>query len=60
MLSGCDYLPSIPGIGLKKAHRMLRKYKTVEKVCCFVRRLADNSSYKEFVWKDLIPSRETT
>lgn len=31
MLSGCDYLPSIPGIGLKKAHRMLRRYKTVEK-----------------------------
>lgn len=32
MLSGCDYLPSIPGIGVKTAHRMLRKYKTVEKV----------------------------
>lgn len=32
MLSGCDYLPSIPGIGLKKAHRMLRRYKTVDKV----------------------------
>lgn len=32
MLSGCDYLPSIPGIGLKKAHAALRRYKTVEKV----------------------------
>ncbi|KAK1924562.1 PIN domain-like protein [Papiliotrema laurentii] len=32
MLSGCDYLPSIPGIGVKTAHRMLRKYKTVEKL----------------------------
>ncbi|GMK55734.1 hypothetical protein CspeluHIS016_0207900 [Cutaneotrichosporon spelunceum] len=32
MLSGCDYLPSIPGIGLKKAHRMLRRCKTVDKV----------------------------
>lgn len=33
MLSGCDYLPSIPGIGIKTAHRLLRRYKTVEKVC---------------------------
>lgn len=32
MLSGCDYLPSIPGIGLKKAHRMLKRFKTVDKV----------------------------
>lgn len=32
MLSGCDYLPSIPGIGLKTAWTLLRKYKTVEKV----------------------------
>jgi len=28
MLSGCDYLPSIPGIGLKTAWTLLRKYKT--------------------------------
>ena len=33
MLSGCDYLDSIPGIGIKTAHRLLRKHKTVEKVC---------------------------
>ena len=32
MLSGCDYLPSISGIGLKTAHRLLRRLKTVEKV----------------------------
>lgn len=38
MLSGCDYLPSIPGIGLKKAHRMLRRCKTVDKVGSGVRR----------------------
>ncbi|KAL1407420.1 hypothetical protein Q8F55_006853 [Vanrija albida] len=37
MLSGCDYLPSIPGIGLKKAHRMLRRYKTVEKLLQAIR-----------------------
>ncbi|KAG8950294.1 Rad2 nuclease [Tulasnella sp. 419] len=32
MLSGCDYLPSITGMGIKTAHKLLRKFKTVEKV----------------------------
>ena len=30
ILSGCDYLPSIPGIGLKTAWVLLRKHRTVE------------------------------
>ena len=37
ILSGCDYLPSIPGLGLKTAHKLLRKYKTVDKVLMFLR-----------------------
>lgn len=32
ILSGCDYLPSIPGIGLKTAWTLLRKYRTPENV----------------------------
>ncbi|WVQ71361.1 hypothetical protein IAR50_000889 [Cryptococcus sp. DSM 104548] len=32
MLSGCDYLGSIPGIGLKKAHRLMRRFTSVEKI----------------------------
>jgi exonuclease-1 len=32
ILSGCDYLPSISGIGLKTACSLLRKWKTVENV----------------------------
>jgi exonuclease 1 len=32
ILSGCDYLEGIPGVGLKTAYRMMRKYKTVERV----------------------------
>ncbi|KAI1822550.1 hypothetical protein F4861DRAFT_381919 [Xylaria intraflava] len=32
ILSGCDYLDSIPNMGLKTAHRMLRKDKTAERV----------------------------
>lgn len=31
ILSGCDYLPSISKMGLKTAHRLLRKHKTVER-----------------------------
>ena len=32
ILSGCDYLTSIPGIGLKTACSLLRRWKTVEQV----------------------------
>jgi exonuclease-1 len=32
ILSGCDYLASINNMGLKTAHRMIRKHKTVDKV----------------------------
>lgn len=32
ILSGCDYLTGIGGLGLKTAHRMLRKHKTVDRL----------------------------
>lgn len=32
ILSGCDYLPSIPGVGLKTAWTLLRKHRTAENV----------------------------
>ena len=32
ILSGCDYLASISGMGLKNAYRFVRKYKTIEKI----------------------------
>ncbi|KAI7824654.1 exonuclease [Gamsiella multidivaricata] len=31
ILAGCDYLPSIPGMGLKTAQRVLRRFKTFER-----------------------------
>ncbi|KAK4704526.1 exonuclease 1, partial [Phenoliferia sp. Uapishka_3] len=37
ILSGCDYVDSIVGLGLKTAYRLMRKYKTAEKVIQFVR-----------------------
>ncbi|KAL2931105.1 Exonuclease 1 [Bienertia sinuspersici] len=32
ILSGCDYLPSLPGMGLKRAHSLISKFKAYEKV----------------------------
>ncbi|KAK9898654.1 hypothetical protein P389DRAFT_167192 [Cystobasidium minutum MCA 4210] len=37
ILSGCDYLSSIPGLGLKTAHGLMRRYKSAEKVIRFIR-----------------------
>ncbi|KAF9570208.1 Rad2 nuclease [Mortierella alpina] len=31
ILAGCDYLPSIPGMGLKTSQRLLRRFKTMDK-----------------------------
>ncbi|KAM3488290.1 hypothetical protein MY3957_008402 [Beauveria namnaoensis] len=32
IMSGCDYLAGLPGVGLKTAHRLMRKSKTPERV----------------------------
>ncbi|KAI9199111.1 hypothetical protein LWI28_027657 [Acer negundo] len=32
ILSGCDYLPLLPGMGLKRAHALISKFKSYEKV----------------------------
>ncbi|KAM7505889.1 hypothetical protein LguiB_004793 [Lonicera macranthoides] len=32
IFSGCDYLPSLPGMGLKKAHALITKFKSYDKV----------------------------
>ncbi|KAL3820200.1 hypothetical protein ACJIZ3_006105 [Penstemon smallii] len=37
ILSGCDYLQSLPGMGLKKAHSLIKKFKSHEKVIKHIR-----------------------
>ncbi|KAI1170893.1 hypothetical protein F4777DRAFT_567547 [Nemania sp. FL0916] len=32
IMSGCDYIDGIPNVGLKTAHRLLRKHKSVDRV----------------------------
>ncbi|KAI0007856.1 hypothetical protein F4779DRAFT_589985 [Xylariaceae sp. FL0662B] len=43
ILSGCDYLDGISNFGLKTAHRMIRKYKTPERV---IRMLQFDGKYR--------------
>jgi exonuclease-1 len=31
-MSGCDYLPSLPGMGVKKAHGLIKRFKTYQMV----------------------------
>ncbi|CAM6044867.1 unnamed protein product [Sphagnum compactum] len=32
IMSGCDYLPSLPGMGLKRAHGVIKRFKSYRKV----------------------------
>ncbi|PRP87821.1 exonuclease 1-like [Planoprotostelium fungivorum] len=32
ILSGCDYLPSVPGMGIKKAHDLVKKFRSIDRV----------------------------
>ncbi|XP_024537105.1 exonuclease 1 [Selaginella moellendorffii] len=32
ILSGCDYLPSLQGMGVKRAHNLIRRFRSYEKV----------------------------
>ncbi|CAO3693514.1 unnamed protein product [Rhizopus microsporus] len=45
MLSGCDYIPSLKGIGLKTAEALLRTHTTIEKV---MRALRYKSSVEQY------------
>ncbi len=43
ILSGCDYLPSINKVGLKTAHRLVRKHKTIDRI---IRSIQFDSQFK--------------
>lgn len=32
VLAGCDFLPSVPGVGISRAHAFISKYQSVERV----------------------------
>ncbi len=37
VLSGCDYVDSVAGIGLKKAHSMMKRHKSIFKAIRMMR-----------------------
>jgi 5'-3' exonuclease len=43
ILSGCDYLQSLPGMGLKKAHASIKRFKSYDKV-----RMADRVDMHDY------------
>ncbi|CDS08505.1 hypothetical protein LRAMOSA09866 [Lichtheimia ramosa] len=50
ILSGCDYLPSLPGIGLKNAHKLLKNHRTIDSVLRYFRssgKMKDVPDYEE-------------
>ncbi|PKA60995.1 Exonuclease 1 [Apostasia shenzhenica] len=56
ILSGCDYLPSLPGMGLKRAHALIRKHRSYDKVIKHLRYSGVSipphyeESYRKAVW----------
>ncbi|KAI3800780.1 hypothetical protein L1987_28876 [Smallanthus sonchifolius] len=45
ILSGCDYLQSLPGMGLKKAHALIKKLKSYDKGECVKERPQLDGTY---------------
>ncbi|GMP74034.1 hypothetical protein CsSME_00031571 [Camellia sinensis var. sinensis] len=56
ILSGCDYLQSLPGMGLKKAHALVKKFKCHEKVIKHLKysTVAVSPSYEESFKKAIL------
>ncbi|CAM0883367.1 unnamed protein product [Alopecurus aequalis] len=56
ILSGCDYLPSLPGMGVKRAHALIQKLKSHEKVIKHLRYSAVSvppqyeENFKKAIW----------
>ncbi|CAL4947152.1 unnamed protein product [Urochloa decumbens] len=56
ILSGCDYLPSLPGMGVKRAHGLIQKLKCHEKVIKHLRYSASSvppqyeENFKKAIW----------
>ncbi|OEL27786.1 Exonuclease 1 [Dichanthelium oligosanthes] len=56
ILSGCDYLPSLPGMGVKRAHALIQKLKCHEKVIKHLRYSAVSvppqyeENFKKAIW----------
>jgi 5'-3' exonuclease len=43
VLAGCDFLPSVPGIGVARAHALVSKYRNIDRVSFF---FSTNNHYR--------------
>ncbi|KAJ8465064.1 hypothetical protein OPV22_027616 [Ensete ventricosum] len=56
IFSGCDYLPSLPGMGLKRAHALVKRLKSYDKVIKHIRYSAVSvpplfeESFRKAIW----------
>ncbi|CAL9080144.1 unnamed protein product [Musa textilis] len=56
IFSGCDYLPSVPGMGLKRAHALVKRLKSYDKVIKHLRYSAVSipplfeESFRKAIW----------
>eukprot|EP01103_Thecamoeba_quadrilineata_P005916 TRINITY_DN1565_c2_g1_i1.p1 TRINITY_DN1565_c2_g1~~TRINITY_DN1565_c2_g1_i1.p1 ORF type:complete len:686 (+),score=183.40 TRINITY_DN1565_c2_g1_i1:85-2142(+) len=49
ILAGCDYLPSIKGLGIAKAHTIVKKYQTSEKILEYLKYTRDHVVPNDYV-----------
>lgn len=42
ILAGCDYVPSLPGMGLKTAYKYFKKYRSAQEVGASKDRISSN------------------
>ncbi|OAE29750.1 hypothetical protein AXG93_3884s1460 [Marchantia polymorpha subsp. ruderalis] len=59
IMSGCDYLPSLPGMGVKRAHGLMRRFKSYEKVIRHLRfsGITIPSDYEELFGRAILTFR---
>ena len=57
IISGCDYMDHLPGIGLKTAINLIRKHKTIDKI---IEHLKEKSEFKEFDFKTYLENFQQT
>lgn len=56
VLAGCDFLPSVPGIGTKRAYSLISKYKNIDRVLSTLKlgkRYSVPDDYSDSFWKTL-------
>nr|GEV69359.1 exonuclease 1 [Tanacetum cinerariifolium] len=49
VLAGCDFLPSVPGIGIGKAHALVTKYRNIDRILSVLKYEKGNLMPEEYI-----------